>query len=312
MSVIVFGYHNIGVIGINVLKNHNVSISTVFTHRDNQNENIWFDSVSDLCNKFNIKLLYADDYNNNDIFEIVKKLNPITIFSFYYRKIIPQSILDIPKNGAVNLHGSLLPKYRGRSPVNWQLLHGETKGGLTLHYMIQKPDAGDIIAQKKVSISKTDTPLSLFAKLEKSAQLLLDENIDSIITGKCDRTSQDDSIATYYGGRKPEDGVINWQWSTEKIYNLIRAVTKPYPGAFTYFNNIKLIIWMASKCTISLSDTFVAKGTVHIYEGDHFVKTGDGWLKLQKIEFKNQEYDLSTNKQNFIFDGSIFLSEINK
>ena len=220
--------------------------------------------------------------------------------------------MDIPQYGAVNFHGSLLPKYRGRCPVNWQLLNGETKGGVTLHYMVKRPDAGDIIAQKEFPITETDTPLSVYSKLENSGRILLDENINAIITGKCDRTPQDDSIATYYGGRKPDDGIICWQWSTEKIYNLIRAVTKPYPGAFTYYNNIKLIIWMASKCTISLSDSFVAIGTVHIYDGDHFVKTGDGWLKLQKIEFNNQEYDLSTNKQNFIFDGSIFLSEINK
>ena len=291
---------------------HNIHISAVFTHRENANENIWFKSVSDYCSLQGLRYFFSEDYNNEGIFKIIERINPGSIFSFYYRKIIPQSILDIPRYGAVNLHGSLLPKYRGRCPVNWQLLNGETKGGVTLHYMVKSPDAGDIIAQKEFPITEKDTPLSLYSKLENSGGILLNENVNAIIAGKCCRTPQNNSIATYYGGRKPEDGIINWQWSTEKIYNLIRAVTKPYPGALTKFKNIELIIWMASKHTTSFPNTFVAEGTVHIFEGEYFVKTGDGWLNLEKIEFNGQEFDLSVNKPNFIFKGSVFSQKIIK
>ena len=311
MGVIVFGYHNMGVIGINALKNCNVPISAVFTHRENPNENIWFDSVSDLCKKKNIKFFYADDYNNEEILKIIEKLDPITIFSFYYRKIIPQSILDLPKYGAVNLHGSLLPKYRGRSPVNWQLINGEMKGGVTLHYMIQKPDAGDIIAQKDVPISEMDTPTTLFAKLEKSAHTLLNENINAIISGRCNRTAQDESKSSYYGGRKPDDGIINWKWNTKKIYNLIRAVTKPYPGAVTYLGNIKIIIWKATESFSLFPEVDAAEGTVKKDNGDFYVKTGDGWLNILEIEYNQQQYVLPSKRQNIITDGSLF-NEVGK
>ena len=306
MGVIIFGYHNVCMIGINVLMEQNICISAVFTHREDKNEKIWFKSVSDYCVKKGIRYYFEEDYDDEGILKIVKKFNPTCIFSFYYRKIIPQSILDIPKFGAINLHGSLLPKYRGRCPVNWQLINGETKGGVTLHYMLKNPDSGDIIAQKEFPIKENDTPLDVYSKLEKFGRIILSENVDAIIKGKCCRTPQDNSIATYYGGRKPEDGVINWQWNTEKIYNLIRAVTKPYPGAFTIFKNKKLIIWTATKLHNSVTNTSLSKGTIQIFKGEYFVKTGDGLLKLERIEFNGTEFDLTVDKPDFIFNGSLF------
>jgi len=306
-GVIVFGYHNIGVTGIKTILKHGIKVHAVFTHRDEANENIWFNSVSEFCRENNINYYYADECNNDKMIKIISKYDVSVIFSFYYRNMIPWSILNIPKYGAVNLHGSMLPKYRGRAPVNWQLINGETQGGVTLHYMTAKPDAGDIIDQEPVSITKQDDPLSLYSKLDEAAKLLLERSVDKIVIGKCDRKPQNHLIATYYGGRKPEDGLIDWSWSAEKICNLIRGVTKPYPGAFTYYLGKKLIIWKSSVVTnvqITLGEDF---GTFCNHDEMLYVRTGDGLVRFDEFNFENIEYNL-LNKLNKIFSEGIFNS----
>lgn len=242
-GVVVFAYHNIGVRGIESLLKHKIKIYAVFTHRDQVGENIWFNSVSQLCLKKKIRYYFSDEFDEKKIIEIISNFNEVSvIFSFYYRNIISKKILKLSKYGGINLHGSMLPKYRGRSPVNWQLINGESISGLTMHCMTEKPDAGDIIDQEPVMISNNDNALSLFSKLENLVEPLIARNIEKIISGKYSKIIQNNSIASYFGGRKPEDGLIDWSLSSEKIYNLVRGVTKPYPGAFTFLNNKKFII----------------------------------------------------------------------
>jgi methionyl-tRNA formyltransferase len=142
-------------------------------------------------------------------------------------------MLGLPASGALNMHGSLLPKYRGRAPVNWAIVHGETETGATLHYMLDKPDSGDIVAQRAVPILRDDTAREVFDKVTVAAELALNGALPALLVGKAPRIKQDSSISTYYGARKPEDGTIDWTKSETAIHNLVRAVAPPYPGAFT-------------------------------------------------------------------------------
>ena len=158
---------------------------------------------------------------------------PDFLFSFYYRLMLKDPLLAVPPRGALNMHGSLLPKYRGRVPVNWAIVHGETETGATLHYMTEKPDNGDIVAQASVPILPDDTAGEVFGKVTLAAEAILHDAVPGLVAGMAPRRPQDPRLATYFGGRRPEDGVIDWSKSAAEIHNLVRAVAPPYPGAFT-------------------------------------------------------------------------------
>jgi methionyl-tRNA formyltransferase len=196
--------------------------------------------------------------------------------------MIDSDILAIPEMGAFNLHGSLLPRYRGRCPVNWVLVNGEKQTGVTLHYMIDKPDAGDIVGRKEVVIDFADTAKTLYNKLCRAAALLLDDLLPLMKMGLTPSIKQNLEAGSYYGGRRPEDGRINWQKSAGEIYNLIRAVTEPYPGAFGLLENgEKLIIWWAEP---GEGTNDKSPGAVNITKEEVLVQTGKNAIRLMDIE----------------------------
>jgi len=237
---VVFAYHSVGVQSIKVLLARGVDIALVVTHNDNPNETIWFDSVAALCAEHGIPTLFEPDATA--LFDAVKQIAPDFIFSFYYRNMLPVELLALAKRGAYNLHGSLLPKYRGRVPVNWAVLHGETETGATLHAMEAKPDAGSIIAQTAVPILPDDTAFDVFGKLTVASEQTLWRAIPQLLAGTAPKITNELSQGSYFGGRKPEDGRINWQQTGQQVYNLHRAVAPPYPGAFTDQNGHHFII----------------------------------------------------------------------
>ncbi len=246
MKAVVCAYHNVGRAGLEALLRHGIEVAAVFTHKDDPRENIWFNSVAELAASRGISVYAPDDINHPMWVEVIRKLSPDIMFSFYYRNMIKQQLLDIPRRGFLNLHGSLLPKYRGRCPVNWALINGEKETGVTLHYMTPKPDDGDIVAQLKTPISDDDTALTLYAKIAEAAGHLLDDALPALIKGAAPRVPQDHARATYYGGRKPEDGEIDWSKSAESVRNLVRAVSRPYPGAFSHSGDRKFFVWQAT------------------------------------------------------------------
>ncbi len=247
MRLVLFAYHDIGCRAIETLLALKQDIACVFTHEDDPGENLWFGSVQELARKKNIPVHTPPSPNTPEWVEQIKKLNPDAIFSFYYRQLIKDEILSIPPKGAYNLHGSLLPRYRGRAPVNWVIVNGEKETGLTLHHMVKRADAGDIVAQKSVPISDDDTALTLYHKLVPVVETILRETVPLIESGRAPRIAQDESKAALVRGRKPEDGLINWTSTAQQIYNLVRAVTHPYPGAFTFYQGKKLLVWKCSK-----------------------------------------------------------------
>jgi methionyl-tRNA formyltransferase len=220
-------------------------VLAVFTHRDNPEEKIWFRSVAQLARQRGIPVHTSDSVNTPEWIARLREMKPDIIFSFYYRNLICQEILDIPRLGAFNLHGSLLPKYRGRVPINWAVLNGEIRTGATLHYMVKRPDAGDIVDQEAVSIGPRDTAQDVFIKVTTAARLVLERSLDAIKQGRASRRPQDESQASYFGARKPDDGCIDWHANAQRIFNLIRALTHPYPGAFTDVEGRRLFIWWA-------------------------------------------------------------------
>ncbi|MFP3492806.1 bifunctional UDP-4-amino-4-deoxy-L-arabinose formyltransferase/UDP-glucuronic acid oxidase ArnA [Pseudomonas sp. SIMBA_059] len=244
-KAVVFAYHDIGCAGIEALLAAGYDIAAVFTHADDPKENNFYGSVAQLCARNGIPVHAPEDANHPLWIERIAKLNPDFIFSFYYRNLLSEALLATAKKGAFNLHGSLLPKYRGRAPANWVLVNGETETGVTLHRMVKRADAGAILAQQKVIIDRTDTGLTLHAKLREAATNLLRDALPQLAQGKLAETAQDESQATYFGRRTAADGKLDWKKPAEELFNLVRAVTQPYPGAFCAVGEHKLIVWQA-------------------------------------------------------------------
>ncbi len=247
MRIIFMGYHNIGYVCLEALlelcRDLGDEIVAVVTHPDDPRENIWFASVARLAFENYLPVHQPADPNDPAFVAAMQALQPDFLFSCYYRHMLKQPLLDLPRLGVLNLHGSLLPRYRGRCPVNWVLIHGESQTGVTLHYMEAKADRGDIVGFRSVPITFEDTALTLFARMTAAAQKLMREAYPLLRAGTAPRLTQDHVRASYYGARTPADGRIDWRHAALQIYNLVRAVTHPYPGAFTFCQGRKLFIW---------------------------------------------------------------------
>jgi methionyl-tRNA formyltransferase len=242
--IVVCAYHNVGYCCLEELLRQGANVAMVYTHEDSPSEEIWFSSVRELADKHDIPWR-TTDINAPENISLLREIAPRLIFSFYYRNMIRQEVLDIPIEGALNLHGSYLPRYRGRVPVNWAIINGESETGATLHYMVEKPDAGDMVDQEKVPILFTDTALDLFNKVTEASVIVIGRSWPLLATGKVHRIPMNLAAGSYFGGRKPADGLIDWTKGAVRIYNLIRGVTHPYPGAFTYLDGGKVTIWRA-------------------------------------------------------------------
>ena len=232
-SAVVFAYHNVGVRCLSVLLAHDVKVPLVVSHDDDPRESIWFDSVKALAEAHDIPVLTPTDPRAPELLTLVQSLQPDFIFSFYYRYILPQSLLRCARRGALNMHGSLLPRFRGRAPVNWAVIMGEKETGATLHHMTEKPDAGPVVGRFPVPILPDDVAVEVFAKVTLAAELLLDRCLPEVLAGTAQAQELDRSAGSYFGGRKPEDGRINWNAKASVIHNLVRGVAPPYPGAFS-------------------------------------------------------------------------------
>lgn len=280
--VVVCAYHNVGCRCIAELLRQGAEIALIFTHEDSPSEEIWFESVRELAGRHGIPYL-TTDINMPDNIERVKMIAPDFIFSFYYRNMIKPELLEIPSGGALNLHGSYLPKYRGRVPVNWAVINGETETGATLHYMVAKPDAGDIVDQEKVAIAFTDTAHDVFIKVTDAAAMLIKRSWPLLRDGTAPRVSMNLAAGSYFGGRKPADGLIDWSSSAVQIYNLIRGVTHPYPGAFTRLERKKVIIWQA--CPVAGE----GQPGLILSQDPLLAGTGAGVLEIRRLQLEGEQ-----------------------
>ena len=242
IRALVFAYHNVGVGCIKALLDAGIQIELVVTHADDPHENIWFASVAALCQERGIPYVQPEASGLLELLPQFQKIAPDYIFSFYYRYLISTAILDTARIAALNMHGSLLPKYRGRAPVNWAVLHGETETGASLHIMEAKPDAGDIVGQEAVPIDPDEDATAVFTKVSNAAVHVMQTALPELLEGRVPRTPNVLANGSYFSGRKPEDGRIQWSQNALQVHNLIRAVAPPYPGAFADWQGARMVI----------------------------------------------------------------------
>jgi methionyl-tRNA formyltransferase len=229
---VVFAYHDVGVRCIKVLLSAGVEIPLVVTTKDDPNETQWFASAAGLAEEYGLPVVTPDEVNTRELERTVAEMRPDFVFSFYFRSMIGAPLLNAGRLGALNIHGSMLPRYRGRAPVNWAILHGEKETGATLHYMNARADAGDIVDQLAVPILENDEAREVFGKVCFAAEIILARSLPGLIDGTAPRLPQRLEDGKYFGRRRPEDGRIDWTRSAREIHNLVRAVAPPFPGAF--------------------------------------------------------------------------------
>jgi methionyl-tRNA formyltransferase len=273
MRAVVFAYSNVGDRCLRVLHARGVQVALVVTHRDHAGEVLWFQRVADTADELGLPWIYGDDPKAPELAAAVAAASPDLIFSFYYRAMIPVALLALAPAGAYNMHGSLLPRFRGRAPTNWAVLMGATETGATLHEMVAKPDAGALIDQSAVPILPDDMARQVFDKVTVAAEQVLWRSLPGILSGTAPRLPNELSLGSYFGGRKPEDGRIAWPQSAAAVYNLIRAVAPPYPGAFTDIAGQRLVVARARRLPEPMPD--LAPG-LHVIDGRIIGVCGDG------------------------------------
>jgi len=283
--ILFFGYSEVGYECLSLLLERGDNVVALITHEDNPNEKIWFKTPAVAAREKGIPLFTPEKVNTPEWIGRIGDLKPDLILSVYYRNMISSKILPLAPLGAFNMHGSLLPKYRGRAPINWAVLHGETRIGMTLHRMVKSADAGAVVDQEGVEIDPRDTAEQAFRKVLPCARRVLARQIDALLAGTARETPQDESQATYFGGRTPEDGRIAWTQTSTQIFNLIRAVTDPYPGAFTEVGGTRLMVWWAEAASPATRGKRGRPGEI-LSVSPLVVATGDGALELTRTEWR--------------------------
>jgi methionyl-tRNA formyltransferase len=284
--ILFFGYSQVGHDCLSLLLRQGRNVIGLVTHEDNPGEKIWFKTPAQAALKASVPV-HRPEKLDAAWRERIAEMKPDLILSVYYRNMISTKILALAPLGAFNMHGSLLPKYRGRAPINWAVLHGEPRIGMTLHRMVKEPDAGAIVDQEGVDIGPRDTAEEAFRKVLPCAAKVLARQIGPLLAGNARETPQDESQATYFGGRKPEDGRIDWNRSPREIFNLIRAVTDPYPGAFTDVGASRLMVWWAEPDSAEARGRTGRPGEV-LSASPLVVAAGGGALELTRTEWRGE------------------------
>jgi len=283
---VVFGYHDVGVRCLETLLSGEVEVPLVVTVRDDPTETQWFGSVAATAAEYGIETVMPADPNTPDMQQRLAELQPDFIFSFYYRSLLGAALLRTARLGALNIHGSLLPRYRGRAPVNWAILHGEQETGATLHYMVDRADAGDIVDQLAVPILVNDDARAVYTKVTVAAEIILARSLPGLIAGTAARRTQPVEPGQYFGRRRPEDGRIDWSWSAGQIHNLVRAVAPPFPGAYA---NVGEQRWFIQKTRVVPRTTAPSsQARLVSVDGQCYVECCDGSV-LHLIKVASQD-----------------------
>jgi methionyl-tRNA formyltransferase len=211
------------------------------------------------------------------------------ILSINYLYLIERDIIRFPKRYAINFHGSLLPKYRGRTPHVWAIINGEKKCGITAHLIDEGCDTGSIIIQQEVEIMEDDTGQNILEKYKYLYPVLVKEVLSKVERNNIELTIQDETKATFFGERTPSDGMIDWSWQTIRINNWVRAQSHPYPGAFTFYEGEKIIVDKIDVTTIEFEPLLKNGTIIKVVDNIPYVKTLNGIVKLSKIRNQSQQ-----------------------
>ncbi|HET7583471.1 MAG TPA: formyltransferase [Gemmatimonadaceae bacterium] len=281
--VVVFAYADVGHACLSLLLDRGAQVAAVYTHADDPHEARWFPSVAALAAARGIPVTVEADLSAPHELERLRGHAPDLLLSFYYRRLLPEDVLALPSLGAFNMHGSLLPAYRGRAPVNWAVLRGETRTGATLHVMVPRADAGDIVDQESVPIGPNDPARVVQARVRDAAVRVLDRQLANLLAGTAPRRAQDPAAASTFGRRRPDDGAFSWAQPAREIHDLVRAVSHPYPGARTMVDTELLYVWETRVGEPAAPGT--APGTARLAGREMQVACGDGtWLRVLRAQ----------------------------
>jgi methionyl-tRNA formyltransferase len=263
VRVVCLMYQSVGEMALRyLLEETQDEVVALFTHEDTPGEEVWWRSAADLARAHGVPVLTPEDINQPEWVERIGQMQPDFILSAWYRNLIKRPTLDIPPQGCYNLHGSLLPYYRGRAPVNWVLVNGESQTGMTLHVMTPRADAGEIVGQAVTPVWTEDTAQTLYGRLVAAGLEVLRATWPLLREGRAPHVPQDEAQATVVGRRGPEDGRFAWDWPATRIHNLVRAVTHPYPGAFVDTPRGRLTVWTSRAVSGLVHPAPPAPGTV--------------------------------------------------
>jgi methionyl-tRNA formyltransferase len=293
-TAIVFAYSEVGVRCLRELLAQGIKIPLLFSHDDDPNENQWFASVRQLALESGLRIVTPDSPNSPQWIAEARALHPDFVFSFYYRYMLDKAWLTLPRLGALNIHGSLLPKYRGRAPVHWAIIKGEAWTGASLHYMVEKPDAGALVDAQAVPILENDTALDVSIKVAAAAAEVLRRSLPQLIAGTAPARALDLSHGSYFGKRSPEDGRIDWRCTARAVHDLVRAVAPPFPGAFTDVNGCRLALLETRMDTHPVKYADRAP-CLYAWEGDWYADCADGRrLKILQLTVNGVPVDHNT------------------
>jgi methionyl-tRNA formyltransferase len=244
-KAVVLGYGLVGKACLHACLAAGVRPVAVYTHA--QGADTWQEGLDAEARRLGLPCFVDVDLRDPEQIALLASWRADVLLSFYYRDVLPEAALTTARCGGLNLHGSLLPAYRGRAPVNWMVLHGETQGGATLHLMTRKPDTGPVVGAKRFPILPRDTAFDVLLKVKDAGVALVAECLGPYLAGHRSPTPQTGEPSTF-GRRTPEDGRIDWARPASEIINLVRAVTRPFPGAFADLPDARrMIVWWAEE-----------------------------------------------------------------
>ncbi len=268
-----------------LLNVRDAQIVGVVTRRESS-FNADFSSLDSLIEEFKIPCYYADEANYIEMTDWIEDLKPDVMYCFGWSYLLKREIIDIPPIGVIGYHPAALPANRGRHPIIWALALGLSKTASTFFFIDEGTDTGDILSQVFVSIEEKDDALSLYKKLISVALLQVEEFTKTLVNDTYLRVSQDHSCANYWRKRTVEDGKIDWRMPARGIYNLVRALTRPYTGAHCIYQGQEVKIWRTEITDLEYRNIEPGK-VITIEEGSTIlIKCGDGVLRLVEHEFE--------------------------
>ena len=274
-----------------VLESRAARLAAVFSYCVEPPQEHYLEKILDLARSHGVPAHDVADFGQEHLRSLLAGLELDYIIAVKWRTMIPQAVIDSARGGLVVFHASLLPKYRGFAPVNWPLINGERETGVTMFYAAEEVDAGDIIEQRPRLITDEDDAGTIDAWLNETVESMLEANLPRLADATAPRIAQDHSQATYAIWRAPEDGHIDWSRPTRELFNLVRGLTSPYPGAFSMLDGRKLVVWSAEMEREPRAYAGRIPGKVErIIAGSGVnVLTGDGTLRIKRVQLENDE-----------------------